>query len=259
MRDRVQSGLARNRMPDASCATLIMPASVSSFDTITRASLSSCLMPSAWMGPARITRGFMDLLSEVECHLGDAERRVGLEHIPPPRVHEAGTLVQPRGGAVALGHPQLEPVELARPGPVDGRGEQRLAGPSAAALRLHPHAADVAGLRPVLVEEPEDEPEWPTLVLRHEHDLSTRRRHRLGEADPVGVGLRLLVGVASREGIRRVGQRAESQLAKQRPLATFELADPHAWPPASTCSPRARCAGSRERRMRRTRVALYRK
>src|ERR1700730_7358588 len=62
MRERVHAGLARKSMPSASCATLSIPASVSSLDTSTRASLSSSLMPSAWMGPARTTKGFMALL-----------------------------------------------------------------------------------------------------------------------------------------------------------------------------------------------------
>src|SRR6266496_6607654 len=80
--------------------TLTMPASVSSLETITRASLSSCLTPSAWMGPARMTRGFMALLSEGEGHLHDSERRIGLEGIALARVGEPPPLVQSRGGAV---------------------------------------------------------------------------------------------------------------------------------------------------------------
>src|SRR3989441_1350792 len=65
IRERVHAGLVRKRMPSASCATLSIPASVSSLDTSTRASLSSSLMPSAWMGPARTTKGFMALLFSV--------------------------------------------------------------------------------------------------------------------------------------------------------------------------------------------------
>ncbi len=59
IRLRVQSGLDRNRMPSASLATAIMPASVSALVTTTRASASSCFIPSAWMGPPSTTSGFM--------------------------------------------------------------------------------------------------------------------------------------------------------------------------------------------------------
>src|SRR5215468_1006137 len=230
MSERVQSGLARKRMPEASCATLIIPASVSSLDTMTRASLSSCLMPSAWMGPARITRGFMSLLSQGEHHLDDSQRRIGLERIPPPRVHEPTAFVEACGGIVPLRHPQLEALELSRPRPFDGGAQQQLARSPAPAFRLHPHAPDVADPRPLLVEDAEDEPERASLLLREEHDLPARRRHRLGEPDPVRIGLSLLVDEAAREGAGRIGERAQPELPEKSPFPTLERTDPHAGP-----------------------------
>src|ERR1700693_6604009 len=97
----------RKRMPEASWAALMIPASVSSLETTTRASASSCLTPSGWMGPARMTRGFMDLLSEVECHLDDLQCSVGRERVPTPGVREPGALIQAGGGDIPLRHPQL--------------------------------------------------------------------------------------------------------------------------------------------------------
>src|SRR6266567_4113190 len=214
-------------MPEASWATLTMPASVSSLETITRASLSSCLTPSAWMGPARMTRGFMALLSEGEGHLHDSERRIGLEGIALARVGEPQPLVQSRGGAVALGHPQVETLELPRTGPLDGGTQESLPRSLAPRPRLHPHAPHVAGSRMLFVEKPEGQPEGPTIILRHEHHLPVRHGHRLREPDPMRIGLGLFVDEAAREGVRRVGEGAEPQLAEEGPLRTLELANMH--------------------------------
>src|SRR5712692_9939771 len=53
----VQLGRRRNRIPAASAATLTSPASVSSSQTTTRASLSRSALPSGLIGPASTTRG----------------------------------------------------------------------------------------------------------------------------------------------------------------------------------------------------------
>src|SRR5437016_10193988 len=53
----VQLGRRRNRIPAASAATLTSPASVSSSQTTTRASLSRSDLPSGLIGPASTTRG----------------------------------------------------------------------------------------------------------------------------------------------------------------------------------------------------------
>src|SRR5882724_5536533 len=57
MRLSVQRGLARKSSPSASAATFKKPASVSSSQTTTRASVSRFARPAGWMGPARTTRG----------------------------------------------------------------------------------------------------------------------------------------------------------------------------------------------------------
>src|ERR1044071_2656785 len=202
MRERLHRGLARKRMPEASWATLTMPTSVSSLETITRASLSSCLTPSAWIGPARMTRGFMALLSEGEDHLHDAKGGVGLEGIASSRVGESQPLVEMRGGQVAFGDPQLEPLEASRARPLDGGAQQGLPRSFPPGSRLHPHAAHVAGLRMLLVEEPEGQPEGAAFFLRHEHHLALRHGHRLREPDPMRIGLGLLVDEAASEGVR---------------------------------------------------------
>src|SRR6266481_8375728 len=246
IKERVHRGLARKRIPDASWATLTMPASLSSLETITRASLSSCLTPSAWMGPARMTRGFMALLSEGEGHLHDSERRIGLERIALARVGEPQPLVQSRGGAVALGHPQDETPELPRTGPLDGGTQQSLPHTLAPGPRLHPHAPHVAGLRALLVEKPEGQPEGPTIILRHEHHLPARHGHRLSEPDPMRIGLGLFVDEAPPERVRRVGEGAEPQLTEEGPLTTLELANTHGRSsPGPTWSPRGRCGATR--------------
>src|SRR6266545_76099 len=244
--DRVQFGLMRKRMPEASSDALMIPASVSSFETTTRASASSCLMPSAWMGPARTTRGFMGLLSESECHLNGLERRLGLQHVPPACVRESGPLVQPHGRAVALRHPQLEPVEATRARPGDRGVEQGAAGSPAASARIHPHANDVAGFRALLVEDAECQPHRAAFLLRHEHHLPTRRGDRLCEPDPIRVRPGQLVHKPSAEGVWRLGQGAEPQLPIERPLTSLELADAHDGPVTrATWSPRGRCGGTR--------------
>src|SRR2546427_5760277 len=53
----VQRGLIRNRIPCASAAILTRPASVSSSQTTTRASLSRNALPSGWIGPASTISG----------------------------------------------------------------------------------------------------------------------------------------------------------------------------------------------------------
>src|SRR5713101_5041875 len=169
MSERVQLGLVRKRMPDASWAALMIPASVSSLDTATRASASSCLTPSGWMGPARITRGFMDLLSEVECHLDGLQRSVGRERVPASGVREPGALVQAGGGGIPLRHPQLEPVQVPRAPPSDRSFDQGPPGALPAGRGLHPHPTDVASLGALLVEEPERQPLWASFRLGDEH------------------------------------------------------------------------------------------
>src|SRR5439155_20070464 len=61
----VQRGLARKRMPWASAAIFTSPASVSSVQTTTRASRSRLAWPSAWIGPARTTRGRSGLIGKI--------------------------------------------------------------------------------------------------------------------------------------------------------------------------------------------------
>src|SRR5216683_726640 len=102
MRERVQAGLARKRMPSASCAPLSIPVSVSSLETSTRASLSSSLMPSAWMGPARTTKGFMGLLLTWGYFRGSVRLLGGDEH-------DAGRFERER--------PAVEPAEELDLGP----------------------------------------------------------------------------------------------------------------------------------------------
>ena len=58
IRLRVQSGLERNRIPSASLAAAIIPASLVASVTTTRASASSCFIPSGWMGPPSTMSGF---------------------------------------------------------------------------------------------------------------------------------------------------------------------------------------------------------
>src|SRR5215469_1228435 len=99
------------------------------------------------MDPATMTRGFMGLLSESQDHLNDTEVRVRGVRVSPSRVGEPDPLVEADGGLVAFGDLQFELLQRAGAGPVDGRTEERLSRAPPAPLRLHPHAAHVAGLR----------------------------------------------------------------------------------------------------------------
>src|SRR5215475_2748286 len=180
------------------------------------------------MGPATMTRGFMGLLSESEDHLDDAEVRVRGVRVPPSRVGEPDSLVETDGGLVAFGDLQLELLQRAGAGPVDDRAQERLPRPPPSSFRLHPHAAHMSGLRMLPVEEPEDQAEGATVLLREEHGLAARGSHRLGETDPVGVGLRLLVHEAAGERTGRFGEGTQPELPEKGPLLTLELADAHA-------------------------------
>src|SRR6266496_2708793 len=227
MSERVQFGLVRKRMPEASWAALIIPASVSSSETTTRASASSFLMPSAWMGPARTTRGFMSLLSEIECHLDDLQGRVGRQRVTPAGVREAGPLVQPHGRAVSFRHPQLEAIEGQRTRPGDHGLEECASHSPAASFGFDPHPRDMSGLRAFLVEQSERQAHRAAIDLRDAHHLAARLRDRAGQPDPVRVILSERLGQRPREGVGRVGQGAEPQLPDERPLVGFEIADPH--------------------------------
>ena len=69
-------------------------------------------------------------------------------------------------------------------------------------------------------------------ILHHQHHLAARRGDRLCEPDPLRIGASLLVAELSAERVRRLGQRAEPKLSKERPLTPLELADMHPWPSA---------------------------
>src|SRR5262250_1145740 len=180
------------------------------------------------MDPATMTRGFMGLLSESQDHLNDTEVRVRGVRVSPSRVGEPDPLVEADGGLVAFGDLQFELLQRAGAGPVDDGTEERRPRAPPAPLRLHPHAAHVAGLRMLAIEEAEDQAEGASVLLREQHGLTARSGHRLRETDPVGVGLRLLVNEAAGEGIGRLGEGAQPELSEEGPLLTPELADAHA-------------------------------
>src|SRR5262249_58680537 len=180
------------------------------------------------MGPATMTRGFMGLLSESQDHLNDTEVRVRGVRVSPSRVGEPDPLVEADGGLVAFGDLQFELLQRAGAGPVNDRTEERLPGAPPAPLRLHPHAAHVAGLRMLPVEEPEDQPERAPVFLGEEHGLTSRGGHRFRETDPVSVGLPSLVDEAAGERTGRFGERAQPELPEEGPLVTLELPGAHA-------------------------------
>src|SRR5439155_26702682 len=62
------------RMPWASAAIFTSPASVSSVQTTTRASRSRLAWPSAWIGPARTTRGRSGLIEKISFGKGNPSR-----------------------------------------------------------------------------------------------------------------------------------------------------------------------------------------
>src|SRR5262245_38639441 len=83
MRLSVQRGRMRKRIPWASAATLTRPASVSSSQTTTRASLSRSALPSGWMGPASTIRGRGSV--DIESPFGAAQALDSTTSRPPGR------------------------------------------------------------------------------------------------------------------------------------------------------------------------------
>src|SRR4029453_14762954 len=133
---RLQSGLARNRMPSASFAAAIMPASVSALVTTTWASASNCFIPSGWMGPPSTTSGFIpgspsgDRLTATARIIAERPYRV----ITTPRARRPGA----RAGQVAAIIPLAWPRPWHGPCPDDGHARVHHAGRSEA-NRRHLH------------------------------------------------------------------------------------------------------------------------
>jgi hypothetical protein len=86
------------------------------------------------------------------------------------------------------------------------------------------HIAATTVVVPSSVTRP-NQSDWPVIALGDREESSRMRDGRLDDVDPLLVGHRLELRDRGSECVRRVGQRPESEIAKQRPLARFEVSD----------------------------------